>query len=70
MLKSLRVMYDLTQEDMARKLCLSIVSYRNKENGQNDFSLKEAKIISNLFNKTIDEIFFANEVYENGTKEA
>lgn len=57
-LKGLRAKYGLTQEDVAKKLNISTVAYRQKENGHRDFMLKESKIISELFNKDIEEIFF------------
>lgn len=68
-LKAYRIKYNLTQEDMASKLGISIVAYRNKENGHNQFTLAEAKIISDLFNASITEIFFENNVYTKETKQ-
>ena len=59
-LKGLRVKHGLTQADIALKLGISEVGYRLKENGQNPFSLPEAKFISDLFNASIEEIFFGN----------
>lgn len=59
-LKSLRILYDLTQKDMAEKLNISTVTYRDKENGKKDFTLTEARMISEVFHKTIEAIFFEN----------
>jgi len=67
-LKAYRIKHDLTQEDMCFKLGISIVAYRNKENGHNQFTLAEAKTISDIFNASIMEIFFENEVYTTETK--
>lgn len=62
-LKAYRTKYALTQEDMAKILNISTIAYRNKENNLSQFSLKEAKIIADKFNATIEEIFFDNDVY-------
>jgi putative transcriptional regulator len=58
-LKILRCKQDLNQADVAKILNITISSYSRKENGKQGFSLKEAMIISKLFNKSIEEIFFA-----------
>lgn len=67
-LKGLRAKYELTQKDIATLLGITVQSYRSKENGNNDFTLKEAKKISDIFKKTIEEIFFTEKVYEIETK--
>ncbi|QEK12755.1 helix-turn-helix domain-containing protein [Crassaminicella thermophila] len=66
-LKALRVKYGLTQADMAKKLEISEVAYRNKENGYTQFTLNEARKISKIFKETIEAIFFENEVYTKET---
>ncbi|TCO79099.1 helix-turn-helix transcriptional regulator [Marinisporobacter balticus] len=68
-LKSLRVKHDLNQNKIAQKLGISVVSYRNKENEHTQFTLKEAKKISEIFNTSIEEIFFKNEVYKKETND-
>jgi len=59
-LKSLRVMLDLTQEDLAQILSMHEVTYNRKEQGLSKFSLDEAKIISDYFGESIEKIFFAH----------
>lgn len=43
------------------------VTYFKKESGSVKFSLDEAKKISNFLNKSIEEIFFADEVSKTET---
>lgn len=57
-LKSFRVKFGLTQKDLADKLDISVTSYSLKETGKSQFTLKEAKEIANLFNSTIDNVFY------------
>lgn len=57
-LKSFRVKFGFTQKDIADKLGISTTSYSFKETGKNQFTLKEAKEIANLFNTTIDNVFY------------
>lgn len=57
-LKSLRALNNLTQGDMAATLNISVQTYNRKELGQRDFTLQESKIIADMFNKSIEEIFF------------
>lgn len=66
-LKALRVKHGFTQADIAKKLDISEVAYRKKENGYTQFTLSEAKRISDIFSKPIEEIFFENEVYTKET---
>ena len=56
-LKGLRATYGLTQNDMAKILGISFVSYNQKEKGKQDFTLKEAKTIAKYFQTSIDFIF-------------
>lgn len=58
-LKGLRAKHNLTQSDMARIIGISIVSYNQKEKCIKQFTLKEAKIIANYFNETLDYVFAA-----------
>ncbi len=66
-LKSLRAMQGLTQADMAVFLDISKNSYNRKEKGEREFTLVEAKKISDRFNKCIEEIFFDFECNANDT---
>ena len=67
-LKSLRAQINFNQQDMANYLGIGITTYHNKETGKNQFTLKEAKQIAQLFNLTIDDIFFTNLVNFKNTK--
>ena len=58
-LKSFRVKFGFTQKDIADKLGISTTAYSFKETGKNQFTLKEAKEIANLFNTTIDNVFYS-----------
>ena len=57
-LKGLRAEHDLSQEEMAKLIGISLSSYQRKETGESQFSLNEAYKISQIFNKNIYEIFF------------
>lgn len=57
----------LSQSDTAKVLDLSLVAYRQKENNIRPFTLPEAKILADFFEKSIDELFFDNKVHINGT---
>lgn len=46
------------QEYVASKLNISKTTYNLKENGKREFTENEMKILSKLFNKTLDELFF------------
>ncbi len=66
-LKGLRAQNNLTQQDMANLINTTIQTYNRKELGKREFTLKEAKIIADYFNKSVDEIFFAKIVNTNKT---
>lgn len=68
-LKSLRAMHGIKQDEMAEIIGMGKTSYSLKENGRRDFSLKEAKAISDYFGQTVDEIFFTPTVPELKTLE-
>ena len=54
---------DINHAEFAeQQVGISPESFSNKLNGRTDFKLKEAKKIADYFGKTIDEIFFGNEV--------
>lgn len=61
-LKAYRIMGDVTKKDMAEILGISIVAYNNKEWGRVQFTLSEAKKIADFFNKTIEEVFYAEDI--------
>lgn len=67
-LRAYRQFKDLSQSEVADLLGISLHAYHNKESGKSDFSLREAKILADLFNVTIDDIFFNDNVPELGTK--
>ena len=62
-LQNLRQKNGLTHKNMAELLNLKTASaYCKKELGHVPFSLQEAKIISDFYGKTIEEIFFADKL--------
>lgn len=48
----------ITQEKLAKILEISITTLNFKINGKSDFTVTEAKIISNLLDKSIEETFY------------
>ena len=61
-LAAYRKLHNLKQEDVAKMLNMSKVSYSYKENGKQEFRLSEAKTLADYFGVTIDSLFFSNEV--------
>ena len=59
-LKGLMAEYHITQEILAKKLEISITTLNFKINGKSDFTVTEAKVISNILKKPMDEIFYTN----------
>lgn len=59
-LKGLMTEYHITQEILAKKLEISITTLNFKINGKSDFTVTEAKVISNLLKKPMDEVFYTN----------
>lgn len=55
-LKSKRILFDLTQEEIAKEVGINIKSYNLKENGKREFTLDEAKKISNLLELNLNEV--------------
>lgn len=53
----LRKEQGLNQEDIAKILDINISTYRNKETGKSSFRDYEMFLISNYFDKPIEEIF-------------
>ena len=58
-LRRLRKQKRVSTETLAKLLNLkSIGGYYKKEVGDRSFSLQEAKLLSDFFNSSIDELFF------------
>ena len=55
-LKSKRILFNLTQEEIAKEVWINIKSYNLKENGKREFTLDEAKKISNLLELNLNEV--------------
>lgn len=56
-LYGLRKERGLTQKELAQKMGISEVSYRNKELGKSEFTQDEMFFLSRFLNKQIDKIF-------------
>ena len=61
----LRKQNNITQDEIARMLGISVKQYNYKENGKSKFNCDEMFKISNYFNKKIDEIFLPT-THQNG----
>jgi DNA-binding XRE family transcriptional regulator len=61
-LKAYRQLKGVDQKFMADMLKINISTYSYKENGRVPFTLPEAKIIADFFGKSIEDIFFSNDV--------
>lgn len=61
-LKSKRILFNLTQEEIAKEVGINIKSYNLKENGKREFTLDEAKKISNLLELNLNEV---NDIFFN-----
>ncbi|CZR03673.1 helix-turn-helix transcriptional regulator [Trichococcus collinsii] len=57
----------MTQEEIAKYLGISTLSYRNKEKGKSEFTQDEMFALSKLLDKSIDSIFFPKK-HQNGDK--
>lgn len=62
-LKELREEKGLTQERMAVMLGVSIGHYNMMENGKRNVSLGFAKMLSSIFGRSIEEIFFDDNIH-------
>jgi putative transcriptional regulator len=69
-LKSLRVKHDMSQEATAQLLEMTVTTYNRKENGLREFTVNEAGKLAELFNVTIEAIFFNDEVTKMTTNTA
>lgn len=63
-LQQIRKNKNLTQNEMAELLEISPVYYGMIERGERNPTLELSKAIADLLNKTVDEIFFDDELYE------
>jgi len=61
-LKGILVEKNITQQELAQILKISVSTLNFKINGKSDFSVREAKIVSKFLGKTIEEIFIINEI--------
>lgn len=62
-LKQMRVGKQWTQQLVADEIGISLRQYTNYENGQSIPNINMAKKIADLFNTTIDDIFFNHITY-------
>ena len=66
-LRSLRLKEGYTLQKMSTFLGYSSPNaYARKEKGERKFNLEEIQVISNVFGRTVEEIFFTNEVPKKG----
>lgn len=61
-LRALRSEHGFDQQYMANYLGIARTTYQYKETGQKDFTVTEAKRIAELFDLSIDDIFFTERV--------
>jgi len=59
---------DMTQQDVANYLGITVQTYRLKEKGRNEFTQDEMFLLSELFDKDISEIFLPRK-HRNGDKD-
>lgn len=64
-LRGLRVEHGYTQRDMAEYLGMSVTAYCQREQGICAFRLREAKQIADLFCRSIEQVFYAEDVIVN-----
>lgn len=61
-LKVLRAIKGINQEELASTIGVTLSTYSKKENSKTEFTLKEANKIAKFFGRTIEDIFFNDEV--------
>lgn len=62
-LRKIRQEKNIKAKDIAEKIGLKTEgAYYKKETGSVPFTLEEGKIVANIFNMPIEEIFFKNEL--------
>ncbi|WP_017752478.1 helix-turn-helix transcriptional regulator [Clostridium tyrobutyricum] len=67
-MKFYRQKNNLTQEQIAKKLGISVSAYNMIENGNRGISLLRAKQLEKILNVSIDEIFFDNKFHNKQNK--
>lgn len=67
-IKSERARLGYNQQFVADKLGISKSTYNLKENGKREFTETEMRILSTIFKKSLDELFFNSKVNTNETK--
>lgn len=60
-LKGLMAEKRITQQELAEILKITGSALNYKINGKSDFSVTEAKLVSNFFGKAVEEIFVIDE---------
>ena len=55
--KKQRLLHDFTQEYVAKHIGISQTIYSQKEANKVKFSIKEALLMANLYNTTVEELF-------------
>ncbi|AZV59030.1 helix-turn-helix domain-containing protein [Clostridium sp. AWRP] len=68
-MKFYRQKNNLTQEETAKQLGISVSAYNMIENGNRGISLLRAKQLEKIFNVSIDEIFFNNNFHNEQNKQ-
>lgn len=66
-IKSERARLGYNQQFIADKLGVSKSTYNLKENGKREFTETEMRILSIIFGKSLDELFFNDGVHKNET---
>ena len=61
-IRALMVKHNINQEQMAKRLGLSISTFNRKLNGNAPWLLEECKQIAIILNSTLDDLFFADSV--------
>jgi putative transcriptional regulator len=69
-MKFYRQKNNLTQEETAKRLGISVSAYNMIENGNRGISLLRAKELEKIFNVSMDEIFFNNNFHNKQNKQA
>jgi len=49
--------HNLYQKEIAKKLAMHPQTYHEKETGKKDFTLTEAKMLTKIFNCTLNDLF-------------
>lgn len=63
--KEARIKHSFTKSEVAKYLNLTLNGYSMKERGKRKFTLDEAKMLSDLFGISIEELFFYSESNQN-----